>query len=138
MLRITDSLQIPAAAVRVRFIHARGPGGQHVNKAATGVEVRVAVAVLPPGVGRRLAARYPAHLNDDGELVVAADSRRSQLHNRREAEARLVEMVRACLVPPRPRRPTRVPAGSRRARLAAKRRRGEIKRQRRGPAGDEG
>jgi len=138
MLHITDSLTIPDDAVQVRFIRARGPGGQHVNKASTGVEVRVAAAALPPGVARRLASRYPAHVTGDGEVVVAADDRRSQLQNRREAEARLIAMVRGCLTPPRRRKATRVPARSRRARLVAKRRRSETKRRRRGPTGEEG
>ncbi|PIU78512.1 MAG: hypothetical protein COZ96_02030 [Nitrospirae bacterium CG_4_8_14_3_um_filter_70_85] len=138
MLRITDSLLLPDGALRVRFIHARGPGGQHVNKAATGVEVRVALAALPPEVALRIAARYPAHVTGDDELVVAADGERSQLRNRRAAETRLVAMVLGCLTPPRPRCPTRVPPSSRRARRVAKRHRGEIKRWRRGGAGDEG
>ncbi len=138
MLRITDSLTIPDDAVRVRFIRARGPGGQHVNKASTGVEVRVAATALPPGVVRRLAIRYPAHVTGDGVVVVASDSHRSQVQNRREAEARLIAMVCACLTPRRRRKATRVPARSRRARLVAKRLRGETKRRRRGPTGDEG
>ncbi len=138
MLRISDTLTISEVHLRVRFVHARGPGGQHVNKAATGVEVRLDVAALPEAVARRLRARFPAHVTGEGEVVVVADGHRSQVQNRREAEVRLVEMVRTCLRAPRPRCRTRVPTRSRRARLAAKRRRGEIKRQRRRPVADEG
>jgi len=85
-----------------------------------------------------LAARYPAHVTGDGEVVAVSDGRRSQIQNRREAEERLIAMVRACLTPRRKRKATRVPGRSRRARLVAKRRRGETKRRRRGSTGDEG
>ena len=48
--------QLPDNACEYRFIHARGPGGQHVNKASTGVELRVHLnkLELPPGAMTRL------------------------------------------------------------------------------------
>ena len=42
---------IPDDACESRFVHASGPGGQHVNKASTAVELKVYIQKLglPPG-----------------------------------------------------------------------------------------
>ena len=37
---------VPSSACEFRFIHSSGPGGQHVNKTATAVELRVEIEVL--------------------------------------------------------------------------------------------
>jgi ribosome-associated protein len=66
-------------------------------------------------------------------LTVTASEHRSQLQNRRAAAHRLAELLaEAVAPPPRTRRATRPSRGAREARLQAKRRRSQLKQQRRG------
>jgi ribosome-associated protein len=140
VLFVTPTLVLPDDELAVHFARSGGPGGQNVNKVATKCELRFALArsrVLDPGVVARLRARYPAHVTIAGEFVVTSDTTRSQTQNRADAERRLVEMIRTVLTPPKPRKKTKVPRAARRERLQSKRRRGEQKRLRRAPRGDE-
>ena len=67
-----------------------------------------------------------------GVLTISASEYRSQLRNREAAQQRLVAMLTAATArPPAARRPTRPTRGSQERRLAAKQRRGQIKRLRR-------
>lgn len=133
-LRVNARVQIPRDELVVRATRAGGPGGQHVNTAATRVELlwnpdtsRALDAAQRERVARALATRRDA----DGAVRLVASAHRSQRRNRDEAEARLAELVRRALVVPKARVRTRVPARAVEQRLAAKKRRGERKRQRR-------
>jgi protein subunit release factor B len=96
---------------RLEFFVAGGPGGQHRNKAATGVRL------LHPATG----------------VKATATERRSQARNRGVALLRLRRRLEALAHVPAPRLATRPTPASARRRLAAKRRRGEAKVQRREP-----
>ena len=75
----------------------------------------------------RLAARLI-----DGALTVTASEFRSQLRNREAAAARLAALVRrAIAAPPQARRATRPTTASVERRIAAKKRRGRLKHNRR-------
>lgn len=135
-LRVTSSLVIPEAELKERFTPSGGPGGQHANKASTRVELTWNVAtsaVLGPRQRARLLDKLENRIDEDGDLRVVADSERSQLRNRAEAERRLVELVARALKRERKRRPTRPTKASKEKRLQEKRRRGEIKKARRDP-----
>jgi ribosome-associated protein len=66
-------------------------------------------------------------------LRAVAQDERSQTRNRDLAVERLVEQLREALKVPRRRRPTKPTKASKERRLEQKKRRGEIKRLRRGP-----
>jgi ribosome-associated protein len=72
-----------------------------------------------------------SRLDADGNVRVVASDRRSQRQNRERAEARLAELVAAALVVPRKRRPTKPSRAAKQARLDAKKRLSEKKRERR-------
>lgn len=127
-LRVTSSCAIPLDELEWRFSGPGGPGGQHANTSNTRVEVRFDVAGSP-SLGPRQRARLLGRLGPTVR-VVAADTR-SQSRNRELALARLRERLAAALRAERPRRPTAPTAAARRRRLDTKRRRGELKRQRR-------
>lgn len=133
-LRVTGSVWLPRAELGWRFSRSSGPGGQSVNTTDSRVELLFDVAgssALPDYLKARALARLGSRLAD-GVLVVTASEHRSQLQNRRAAEARLVALLADAIAPPgRPRRPTRPSRRAVEARLAAKRRRGLVKRQRR-------
>jgi ribosome-associated protein len=93
-------------------------------------------AGLEDGLRLRLERLAGKRLTAAGEIVVLADTHRTQARNRNEALSRLATLIEAARTEPRPRRRTRPSAGAREKRLQDKRRRGEKKR-RRGPVGPE-
>jgi ribosome-associated protein len=70
----------------------------------------------------------------DGVIVIVAQRFRTQEANRRDARNRLAALIKAATVAPKPRRPTRPSLGAKRQRLEDKKRRGQIKALRGGPA----
>lgn len=134
-MRVTRSIVINETELVERFIHASGPGGQNVNKVATAVELRYDVlrsSALSDSVRARLVALAGKKISGDGVLVIAAQRFRSQARNRADARQRLAELIRAAATPPRTRHATKPTRASKRRRLDDKRRRGELKRERRG------
>lgn len=140
LLPITDHLAIPLSELRFRFSRSRGPGGQHVNRSATRVELLFDVAHSPSlseEQRERLLKRLAGRIDSEGVLRVVAQSERSQLRNRQEAIARFQELLQQALRKRKRRRPTKAPRWAKERRLAAKRRRSEIKRYRRKVTGEE-
>ena len=129
MIRITGTIAIDERDLEESFIRASGPGGQNVNKLATAVQLRFDVnrSALPADVRTRLAQVAGKRLTAEGVLVITAQRYRTQARNRDDARERLVELIRRAAAPPVPRRPTRVPAHTRRARLDTKKRRSGLK-----------
>lgn len=127
---VSQGLSIPAGELQERFSRSSGPGGQGVNTTDTRVEL-----LFDPASSSALTevqrARVLAALEErlvDGHLVVAASEFRSQLRNRRAARERMAALLRDAVAPPGPaRRATRPTAGSRRRRIEAKKRRGQLK-----------
>ncbi len=133
LIRVTHRLSIDESEITESFIQASGPGGQNVNKVATAVELRFDVAhspSLPEGVRMRLMALAGRRLTQDGVLVLFARQHRTQERNRADARERLVELIREATVVPVQRRPTRPTLASKQRRLAAKDRRGDVKKAR--------
>ena len=129
---------IPEHAVTLRFVHSSGPGGQHVNKVSTAVQLRLRLGhtSLPESVKARLRALAGHKLTKQDELIINAERYRSQLRNKEDAYARLDELVAAARTRRKSRVPTRPSAGSVRARLNTKKQKGKHKPNRRKPALD--
>ena len=130
MLFISPSICIPFSEILFEYMRASGPGGQHVNKTSTAVQLRfhiVESSSLPEDVKRRLITLVGSRVTTEGELIITARRFRSQEANRRDALERLRSFILKAARPARKRRSTRVPEASRRRRLAAKRMRGQVK-----------
>lgn len=132
-IRVHRSLSLPVAEVELRVSRSGGPGGQHANTAETRVEARFDVAassVLSEAQKRRVIARAGPVLR-----AVAQDER-SQARNKAIALERLAARLADALRVERRRVATAPTAAARERRLAAKRRRGTIKKDRQTPGED--
>ena len=127
---------VPEAELRFRASRAGGPGGQHVNKTSTRVEVRWDIAESPSLTDAqrdRLLDRLRNRIDSDGVLAVTSGETRSQTQNRERAVERLQELVTDALRVRRPRKRTTVPRAVKEKRLAAKRQQSEKKKMRKPP-----
>jgi ribosome-associated protein len=132
---VNDRLIIPAAELSWRFSRSGGPGGQGVNTTDSRVELSWDLAgspMLSPAMRERALERLAGRLVN-GVVTITASEHRSQLRNREAAAARLGGLVAAAIAPPpRVRRATRPTKGSVERRISEKKRRGQIKKGRRG------
>lgn len=110
-------------------IRAQGAGGQNVNKVSNAVHLRfnVRASSLPEDLKTRLLGRSDQRINDEGIVVIKAQSYRSLEKNRADAIVRLRELIDAAAVIPRVRRATRPTKSAQVKRVDTKVRRGQIK-----------
>lgn len=140
MIEITSWLRIEDDEIVEKATRASGPGGQHVNKTSTAIELRFDVRgspTLPEDVKTRLEALGGSRMTLDGVLVLFAQGSRSQEMNRQEARERLVELIRKATEKPKPRRPTKPTYSSKLKRLETKGKRAGIKSLRGRPKGED-
>jgi ribosome-associated protein len=127
-LVVNRELSIPLSEIELRASRSSGPGGQHANVTASRIEAVFDVessSVLDESQRRRLRAKLGPRVT-----AVAQDAR-SQARNRSLALERLRSRLAEALRVPKRRRPTRPSRAAKERRLEQKRRRGELKRQRR-------
>jgi ribosome-associated protein len=139
MLEISQKLAIPEEEIQISFVRASGPGGQNVNKVSTAAELRFDALhsrALPTEVRERVIRLAGSRATAEGVVVIRAQRFRTQEQNRSEALRRLAALIRHATQEPKTRRLTRPSAVSQVFRLREKRRRGEVKRLRRGPSLD--
>ncbi len=135
---ISDELTIPAAELRFRFSRSSGPGGQHVNRSETRVELLFDVAhspALSEPQRARLLQRLAGFIDGNGVLRVVSSATRSQAENRADALARFQVLLASALRRRKRRIATRPSAASREHRLEEKHGRAQIKQARRSVGG---
>lgn len=123
-----------------KFVLGGGPGGQHVNRSATAVQLRFDVrasSFLPGEVKKRLLELAGSRADSDGVITIEARTHRSQYRNREEARERLAELIERAGRPTKRRLKTRPTRAAKKKRLRQKRRRSEIKRKRAKPSPEE-
>lgn len=128
-LKISQRVGIPLAEIDFKAVRAQGPGGQNVNKTASAVELRFDIqqSSLPDFYKRRLLGRRDRRINQDGVVVIKAQTHRTQERNREAALERLGDLVRSAGSVRKKRIPTKPGRRAREKRLEAKTKRGRVK-----------
>lgn len=134
VLVVNEQMSIPRHELSHRATRAGGAGGQHVNTSSTRIELMWDLpnsTAVDDETRERLRRKLIRRLDSEGMLRVVSSDRRSQGQNRAEAEKRLANIVRAALMVPKARKKTKPTRASKEERLTQKKRRGEVKRNRR-------
>ena len=133
-IKIHNRLSIPEHELRFRFARSGGPGGQHVNKAATKVELLFDIRnsqSLSDSQRERIEKKLKNRISSEGILSVEVQDTRSQVKNREIAIARFREILAEALKTRRKRVSTSPPVKAREKRLQEKKKRSEVKKLRR-------
>lgn len=135
MLQISSKVTIPAEDIDWQMIRAQGPGGQHVNKSSTAVQLffDIGASSLPEFYRERLLRHTDHRITENGLIIIKAQDSRSQEKNRETALQRLREIILAATKVQKKRRVTRPTLGSQKRRVEHKKQQGQKKANRRKP-----
>lgn len=140
-LHVTDTVTVPTAELQFHFSRSGGPGGQHVNRTATQVELTFDVqrsASLNECQRARVLSKLKSVIDSRGVLRLTCQTTRSQFRNRAEVTERFQLLLKQALHVPKPRRPTRPGRAAIERRQQEKRRVSMLKQgRRRQPPADE-
>ena len=120
----------PEHELEERFILTGGPGGQHVNRTESGVQLRFDVgasATLADEVKARLLKLAGRRADRDGVITIEATRFRSQPRNRADARERLAALIEQASRAPRKRIATRPSRAAKKRRVDDKKHRARIK-----------
>ena len=100
-----------------------GPGGQHVNKVNTKIELRFSIndsEVLSGYEKNVISLKLSNKLTTNLELIITVQTTRSQLKNKKEAIEKFILLINMALTPVRQRKATKPTHASRRKRIENK------------------
>lgn len=129
-LQLTDEISLSVDEIEFTATRAQGPGGQHVNKASTAVQLRFdirASAAFDEDQRARLLALRDRRISRDGVIVIRAQRFRSREKNRQDALDRLAALLKRGLAERKQRKPTRPRKAAVEKRLEDKARRARLK-----------
>jgi ribosome-associated protein len=130
----------PETELEEKFILTGGPGGQHVNRTESGVQLRFDAqhsGFLDERVRLRLLKLAGSRADSNGVILIEAKSHRSQHRNREDARRRLAELIEKAHQQPRKRIATKPSRAAKKKRLEGKRQRSRIKQKRGKPGMDD-
>jgi ribosome-associated protein len=133
-IQLAPRVYVSASAIRFQYARSSGPGGQNVNKVNTKTEIWVpltAISGLTERAIERLRQMAGKRLTQSGELHIASDTHRTQEANRDAVMERLRMLVSQAAHEPKARRKTKPSRAAKRRRLESKRKRSEVKTNRR-------
>ncbi|MBI5237831.1 MAG: aminoacyl-tRNA hydrolase [Deltaproteobacteria bacterium] len=139
MIHVTGNIFIAESEIQEEFMRSGGPGGQHVNKVSTAVQLRFDIigSRLPQEVKDRLLRLGGRRVTEQGVLIISARETRSREMNREEALEKLLRLIRKALASPRKRIKTRPSFSARQKRVDQKTVRGCAKKMRKKVNGEE-
>jgi len=130
MIKISEDISIDEDEIEVSFIRSPGPGGQHVNKVESAVQIRFKTKnndAINSAMFTRLKKISGQRMTTDGVIIITASSTRSQTRNREQAVQRLVDLLKKATIVPKLRKKTRPSFASKTRRLETKKRKGNVK-----------
>jgi ribosome-associated protein len=135
-IQITEAVAIPSTELHFQFSRSGGPGGQHVNRTASQVELTFDVLHSPSldeAQRARVLSKLQSYIDTRGVLHLTSQTTRSQHRNRAEVVERFARLLQRALHVPKRRIPTKPSVAAEERRLAEKQRTSVIKQQRRRP-----
>ena len=135
MIHIKENIVIFDESITYRAIRSSGPGGQHVNKVATGIHLQYNIKQhhYPLWFVDKLKKISGNLLSDSGNLILKATSYRSQNRNKEDALKRLIDLFKRASQIQKKRIRTRPSISIKRKRLESKRKQSEKKELRKPP-----
>ncbi|WP_417614271.1 alternative ribosome rescue aminoacyl-tRNA hydrolase ArfB [Oceanisphaera sp.] len=130
MLSLSARVQIPEQELEFITMRASGPGGQHVNKTDSAVQLRFDYAnspSLPDSYKLALGKMRDNRILESGWIMIRVESHRSQLMNKETAKEALTALLQQAGKPVKVRRATQPSKAARRKRADSKTHRGKIK-----------
>jgi len=124
-------IKIKESELHFSYVRSSGPGGQHVNKVSTAVQLKYNVtnSDIPEDVKQRFIDNYNKRISKNGFMTIIAQSFKSQKKNKDDAINRLEKLfsdikIHAKRIPTKPSRNSKV------KRVEVKKKRAQIKRSR--------
>jgi ribosome-associated protein len=130
------NIELLLKELNFKAVRSSGPGGQHVNKASTKVEVSLSIATsegLSEAEKDQLRLKLKSKITSEGILTLQCGETRSQHRNKSIVIQRLISILEDGLKRNKPRKKTKPSKGAIEKRLKTKKTQGLKKRNRKSP-----
>ena len=109
MIKISNDLYVNKSDIKETFTRSSGPGGQHVNKVSTQVQLRFNV-INSIKISNKMLIRLKdisgSKLKGNGDLIITSSKHKSQIRNRKNALDKLIYLLREASKKPKNRKST--------------------------------